>query len=710
MDQERFDSLIVEWEGTIGYLCDFETYDMLHLTKAGMDLYGLKAREDYLGRKCYKLLQGYDRPCPFCTNDKLVEGESYSWERLNEKLGRWMEIEDTLVEVNGRKCRLELARDITDQRERLNRLADQLSVEDIVVTCLRTLSQEPDMDVALNTFLKTVGSFYRAHRSYIFEFNVEAGTADNTFEWCAPLVSSEIENLQGIPISVVADWVAKFKEQGEFFITSLSEDRDRSEDERRILEAQGIESLLAAPLVEDGEIIGFLGVDDPEEHSDDLTLLRATSDFVLEELKKRRLTMELEHASYTDLLTGLKNRNQYIKELEGYAQGKPRPLGVIFVDVNGMKGINDTYGHAYGDAVIVRTADILKGHVAGDVFRIGGDEFIALLPNVGEDEFLQEVELLRAAFQADEECDVSIGCVWDKDSSNIERHILHADELMYAEKQSYYQTVLTSGRTRRLGLADEVLKEVTDGRFVVFYQPQYAIKSGEVVGAEALVRKKGPDGQLILPDSFIPLYETEGVIRHVDLFVLEEVCDALKLWSAKGVDLRIAVNFSRITLMEPGIVDTLRDVCAAHGVLPERIGVEVTESASKMDHRQLEKLVSNLMEVGFTVSLDGFGSKYSNLSILAAMDFDEVKFDRSLVSGLEESDRSRIVMRNGLRMCQDMENVSSYASGVETAGQLELLENYACDFGQGFFFAEPMTREELDSLIDGQARKAAPAR
>lgn len=296
MRYEDYNSLLVDNSGSISYVADMETYELLHLTKAGMEAYGLTSPEDYKGEKCYKLLQGLDEPCPFCTNELLEEGSTYQWEYYNESLGMWFDLLDTKTVLDGRPCRMEIARDITARKTQLEFLEDQLSLDSILMECLNILTTEENLDTAMDTFLATVGGYYNAERAYVFEFDLEKGVLNNTFEWCQMDVTAEIEYLQKIPLEVVSDWIKMFETTGGFYITNLNEDIDHDSEEYRILEMQDIDSLMATPLTVGGTIVGFLGVDNPMRNFGDLSLLRATSEFVLVEMEKRRMAAELSEA------------------------------------------------------------------------------------------------------------------------------------------------------------------------------------------------------------------------------------------------------------------------------------------------------------------------------------------------------------------------------------------------------------------------------
>lgn len=699
MDYYQYGSLIADHSGAICYVSDAETYELLYLSKGGCVACGIKDRKDFQGQKCHKILQGLDKPCHFCTNSKLTEGVEYRWEHFNEKMGKWYDSSDSLMRIGGRLCRLEIARDITARKENMRQF-DQMTMEDILFRCLHTLTREDDLNVAVNQFLEAVGGHYQAARAYIFEFDMERKSLSNTFEWCQPGVTAEIDNLQNLPLEVVSDWIIKFESSGEFSINSLDSDVEHDSEGYRILEMQGIHSLLAAPLRRDGEIVGFIGVDDPTRASGNLMLLRSVSEFVLEELEKRRLIAELEYLSYIDALTGLKNRNQYARVLKDLDRKPPSTLGVITLDINGLKNTNETHGQAYGDYVIKETGKILKDVLPDAVFRTSGDEFVALCVDMTRDTFQECVMALRAGFDATRDFNVSIGCSWDDGEFDVNSLIQQAEELRYGEKQSYYHSVLSEGRTTvRSGFVGEVLQEIADDRFLVFYQPQVDIKTGKIIGAEALVRKKADDGSLIPPGKFIPFYEVGGVIGHVDLHVLRTACATIRQWQEKSLTLHLSVNFSRVTLLEPDIVEKISAICAENHVPSSAITIEVTESISKMEHGRLRELIAKLTSAGFTISLDDFGSQYSNLAILAEMDFDEIKFDRTLVSTLEENHKSRVVLENSVRLCHSLQGTSSLAEGIETAGQLALLRDYGCDYGQGYYFSKPVSLDEFNVLL-----------
>lgn len=697
MRESFFEQAIINQQNLVAYATDTATNEIIYMTQAAATLYGFEDVQEIYGKKCYELIQGLDTVCPFCTNSKLIPGQPYHWEHYNEKIQMWFDITDILVTFEGKNCRLEIARDITDEKEKFDRVSNRLTMEETLVECIQTLSSEPDVNTAVNHFLEIIGHFYIADRAYIFEY--EKDHIKNTFEWCAPDILYQMDVLQEIPIEYVSEWNDKFELDGEFFITSLDKDLTVDSPEYRILKDQGIESLAVAPLRKNGQIIGFLGVDNPTESTEDLTLLRSVSSFVLEEMERRRLIQNLEQSSYTDLLTGLQNRNSYIKMLDRLSEQTLQSLGVIYIDINGMKKINDNNGHEYGDRVIKKVADTLKSHVGCDAYRVGGDEFTVLCVDISEQDFHLLTESLIRDFGRNKKYDVSIGHTWREGNVSPDEEILKADDLMYAEKQRYYHAILQGKKTARTGIATELLRDISDHRFEVYYQPQICLKTGRIIGAEALVRKRDKQGKLILPDHFIPNYERERVIRHLDLLVFRMVCADLQRWKSQGIETHISSNFSRVTLMASDIVTQIRQICREYGVPAQNITIEVTENISKLEPQQLLKLMKQIAAEGFSVSLDDFGAKYSNLSILTTLEFSEIKFDKSLVDKLSSDVKSRIIMKNTMQICKELPMTRSLAEGIETAEQLDLLHQYHCDYGQGYYFAKPMSSDAFFELI-----------
>ncbi len=698
-----YSAIILDHTESACYLSDPDTHEMYFISKAGMEGLGLNSPEEYVGKKCYEVVYGLDSPCPFCTTPYLTLDKHYRWQHNNPKNGRWYDITDSLTIVDGKQYRMEIARDISIQKDMMrSNPKHQATMEDVLFYCLDILVREKDMFKSTNAILQAIGEYYQAKRAYIFEYDLEYDTMSNTFEWCSEGTEAAIDDLQNLPREIVADWEKKFEKEGGFVIQSLQGERDPDSEEYRILESQGIESLLASPLYLSDQMVGFIGVDDPSRNPGNLMLLRSTSSFIAEELEKRRLMAELKNMSYIDQVTGLGNRNLYNRRCKEYQFRSPDSLGYLSIDINGLREINETYDHDRGDEIIIHMADILRERYPECAYRIGSDEFAVFCDAISHADFKETASSLRHTFQEYLGGRISVGYAWSCDNEHIDLHILtkQADEMRMAEKQAYYHMAAKEGsRALPRGAASTLLKDLTDGLFHVYYQPQHDLQTGLVIGSEALVRKQNPDGSIISPGIFLPLYEMSGVISHLDLFVLRTACQDLVEWQKQGYDLMVSVNLSRITLLESDIVETIRSICADCGVHPSSINLEVTESIGKIDIHNLQELTDQLHAAGFRISLDDFGSQYSNLAILTEIAFDEIKLDRSLVMNLETNEKSRVVVEGCLTMCRSLEHAHSLAEGIETEAQLEILKNYHCNLGQGYYFSRPLPKEKFEEYV-----------
>ncbi|MBQ4049011.1 MAG: GGDEF domain-containing protein [Clostridia bacterium] len=689
---ENYKELIDSLQNEIAWISDVETYEMLYMTDRAKALISC-CDDGYRNQKCYEVLHGNNRPCTFCPNFKLAAEGTYNWSQYNIKTKKWLSIEDRLLVHKDRHYRLEVAHEIRPE------MLEIPNAESILLQSIQTLTTGSDFQTAINTFLEMVGGFYFADRTYVFELDFEKGVTNNTYEWCAEGVTAQIDFLQQVPISEVEDWVVQFLKKHEYVIRSVDKELEHDSDTYKRLIVQNIHSLLVAPLFIDDRLFGFIGVDNPELRIDNINLLRAASDVIAVELDKRSMLERLEYLSYTDMLTGVSNRNFYIKKLEENYRNPPSKLGVIVADINGLKGLNDQYGHKYGDSIIIRTAHILRDSQPFPVFRVGGDEFIIPCPEIEKTEFQAILQTLRDAFAADPECDVCIGSSWHGEGLDINTQISRADELLYVEKQTYYHDAIRDGKITRASALNELLGEIAANRFVVYYQPQIDLNNGKIVGAEALVRKLDADGNIVSPARFIPYYEAQGILMHVDLFVLDSVLQMLRELEQAGLHLHVSINFSRSTLLIPDFVEKICTACNTYGVPPQWITIEVTETISKVGDDVLLELLEQIHSAGFRLSLDDFGSQYSNLAMITDRGFDEVKFDKSLVDTLCENPRSRVVIKNIIQMCRELDGITVVAEGIETAEQAVILNAYQCDIGQGFHFHRPMPADDLVALL-----------
>lgn len=315
-------------------------------------------------------------------------------------------------------------------------IRQRLEIATMLNSCVGKLNSDTDIDVGINNLLATVNGYFQADRTYVFEIDPDRDVLINTFESiCGQEVSAQMDNLQEVPVSVIKVWMQNFRQGRSYYMSDLEQERGQPSYE--MLKAQQVWRLLAVPLMKGGAVVGFLGVDNPRAHYDDATLLASIQFFVTNSLDRKKQQAYLEKLSYRDMLTGLYNRNRYIERLEAYKQVQDQQIGAIYIDLNGLKKVNDEQGHRAGDELIVRAAGTIAGIFAEDAYRVGGDEFVVILLDVSREEFARKTEQLRRQMQ-ENSVDASIGEVWQASTENLEDLLRRADENMYREKKRYY--------------------------------------------------------------------------------------------------------------------------------------------------------------------------------------------------------------------------------------------------------------------------------
>lgn len=679
------------------YLADIETYDLIYLSPAALQLTD-RTPDDYVGEKCYRALQGLDAPCPFCTNQFLTEHDFYIWEHNNTKLGRHFILRDRLVRYLGKLVRMEIATDITERKRGSPNLMRLQAIDESLVRCIDTLKNSDDTALAMNSFLSHIGAFYQADQVHIFEMDANTQMMQQTYQWISENCPSRQEP-SAHARSAIDRWFHAFDKNGFIRIVSVKNELAPDSAEYAALSSNGVDSLIAVPLLsKDGAPIGVIRVDNPKSNLDAPRLLRSVSNFVVDGISKRAMLDKLDKLSYNDTLTGLFNRNRYTEQIREFQKKPPATLGIIYLDIDGLKRANDTYGHAFGDALLTRTADLLVKGCPYDVYRIGGDEFVVLCPEIGQEDFQFLTERLRKAFKKEGDLSVSIGTKWTTGAIDAMEQVVDANHLMDMEKQSYYHSMRASRELHYVQLKEKLLKDIRQGVFSVYMQPQFSLSTQQVVGAEALVRKTGLNGEMIPPAMFIPFYENEGLIPFIDFFVLKTVCQAVRDWNLSSVAVPpISINFSRITLMTDDFTENIVDICNHYEVPHHIIDIEMTETISKMDLQVLAALVKRLRGIGFSVSLDDFGTRYSNLSILTAIEFDHIKIDKSLVDHIATNEKAHIIVDYTIRMGKAFKQAGTVAEGIEKNDQLDALTNLNCDIGQGYYFSKPISMREFFS-------------
>lgn len=583
-----------------------------------------------------------------------------------------------------------------NQTTELDSARNDLSVEKKLLDCIENLVMNDDFTAAVNSGLTTILEYYDADRTYIFEFQWKENLTRNTYEICRDGISPQIENLQTVPVDVVARWVDSFEDQEQNTIIFIGDVDALKDDPTHRLEydclhPQGIKSLIAVPIFINGKLHGFLGIDNPRSHMDALTLLTQLTYIIANELQKRLLTEALTKKSYQDPLAGLNNRLAYDEMLD-HLRGKEFPVGVGFLDINGLKWINDTLGHDMGNKVIQKICTILNEHIEQQyIYRISGDEFVMIWPDVDYKVFMSAAKKLEAALFAEKNI-ASFGFVWGKEE-DTGIAVRKAEKAMQTAKNKFY-AANAELKDSRPGYLDALLQEFRDSTFIPYLQPLYSIQYNRVYGAEVLVRKIDPHGNIHTPVEFISIMECEHMISMVDFTMLRQACELIQKWKPVWPDIVLNVNFSRNTLMEPDFLERIDQILSETGADPAQLIFEITESSQNIQLESLCSLLDEVKQRGISLAIDDLGTEAACLEMLYLPQISVAKIDKSLIDKAEHIDREQLVIRHLIDLCHDL-NMRCVAEGIETDSQIELLKKLGCDKLQGYKIGKPMLPEDF---------------
>jgi len=421
------------------YVCDMETYELEYMNQRCLEQYGYASLNEVREKKCYEVLQKNAGPCAFCTNQHLKQGEFYEWQFTNPVSGRTYMLKDTMLERAGRRLRMELAVDVSTQEGQRRELQDYTNNESLIHEGLRVSLSQPTPEGSIAALLEYIGRHFKSQRAYIFE--EEDGNLSNTYEWCAEGVTPQKDYLQQVPFEVAALWYRSFHKNENVVITELEATREKDFLMYETLKPQGICSLVVCPIMEGKKITGFFGVDNPpaELLGHISVALEVIGHFIASLLQRRDLVRRLAHLSYYDQLTGLKNRHAMDEFLMSFKAGES--IGVVYLDVMGLKKVNDIQGHQSGDELLKKASQHLRSCFAGnELFRVGGDEFLVLCKGESELELEKKIARLRNGMQKNEAF-MAIGHVWaPRYESNLDELLKEADTQMYHDKKAFYAT------------------------------------------------------------------------------------------------------------------------------------------------------------------------------------------------------------------------------------------------------------------------------
>jgi len=453
--------------------------------------------------------------------------------------------------------------------------------------------------------------------------------------------------------------------------------------------------------------------------SEELKLAQALGIHLYMAVMQRRVEDMIRHQASHDLLTGLPNRLLFTERLslalaKMHQQGEM--LAVMFLDLDYFKTINDTLGHALGDQLLQSVAGRMKGCLReGDtVARWGGDEFTFLLSplSCNEDATMIAQRILGAMsvpFQFEEQelyVKASVGlAIAPYDGEDAETLLKNADAAMYRAKQQgrnnyqIYTSAIGNKALERLVLENNLHKALEREEFLLHYQPQIDIKTGKIVGMEALIRWQYGEGTLVSPNQFIPLAEETSLILPIGEWVLQTACMQNRAWQVAGLPpIRMAVNLSARQFQQKNLVSMIGQVLYETGLDPQYLEVEITESIAMHDVKLSKTVLQTLQNMGIYIALDDFGTGYSSLSSIKNFPLNQLKIDRSFICDLVTDPHDAAIIKAVVALGHGL-NLKVMAEGVESQEQLAFLQSVNCDLMQGYLFSKPVTAHAATQLL-----------
>ncbi|WP_317367243.1 EAL domain-containing protein [uncultured Tyzzerella sp.] len=761
-----------------------------------------------------------------------------------------------------------------------------LEMKDILIKSVSILAKDEDLSKVMYEILEMIGLYYNADRCYINEELTNGEEMVYLYQWD----SAKNDNIfSQIPSNnEIVNWGEIYKNQEILFIDDISILKEVWPEKYKELKEKDIKNLVIAIMKFLEKPVGFMCIENIEEHKNDILLLKSLLYFILNEFKRRQISKKLTFMSFQDSSTGLNNRNKYANYIENIKYSNIKSMGVAFVDINGINKINETQGQECGDRAIKEVSEALKKYFRKeDIYRIGGDEFVVLSENITKDTFSQKVNSVNRYFLDLMEYSVSIGYLWRDKNLDIKHLTRKADEYMYQAKKTYYdyfknngievyssmateseyeedkvkiilghdteldfksnrftfeskqeifkfkvkqlinnkpdkkfvmvmldingfkvvnemygfdegnkillrinhiinkfifgkgicchsysdvyyfcceskndedilkilydidneisQTILNikialsygiyriqdknigieeiiervnyahkiskKDTTKNINFYDEELKNnmlvekqiendmdeaLANEDFKLYLQPKYNIYTNKINGAEALVRWEHIKKGLMFPGSFIPIFEKNGFIMKLDMYILEQVCKFIKSNEEKGRrNISISVNISKLNFRRKELKDDIMEIINRYKVDPKFIELEITESLIAEEPDEIIKVIQDFKKENIRISMDDFGTGYSSLNMLQDLPVDVLKIDCGFFRNFEKSKKGAAIIKSIVMLAKELE-LDVVAEGIEIEEEVEYLKEIGCSNVQGYYFCKPVTLEEFE--------------
>ena len=580
-----------------------------------------------------------------------------------------------------------------------------------------------NLDDKINEMLKKSGEYFEVDRAYFFRCSENMSISEHENEWCNENISPAIDMMGSKSTSSFPWWMKELERNSKVYIEEVENLPSEASAERELLMQQEIKSVISVPVFNHNKLLGFLGFDSVKnkktwsiEHQEAIQII---ANILSDAMVKVESEKKINFIAYHDELTGLSNRTYFNLQLDKMvelAKRKGKLIGILFLDLDEFKSINDTMGHGSGDKLLIEVAKrfsrILRK--SDTVCRFGGDEFLVMLPQMDEtDQIKITTEKIMKAFEKpikikEQDFYVTASCgvaIYPVDGIDSETLIKSADLAMYESKKggknrfTFCKPIMKEAVKEKMQLTNDLYRALEREEFMLYYQPQVNIESGKIIGLEALIRWNHPDRGIISPGIFISIAEQTGLIHKIGEWVVKTACMQNKAWQSKGFSpVVMAVNLSVEQFRGNRLVEVVSKALRESKLEPKYLELEITESIAIKEPTYIIRVLHHLKALGVSISIDDFGTEYSSLSRLKELPVDRLKMAMEFVQGIEKGEKDEAIALVIINLAKSL-GLNLIAEGVEAEGQLKFLKDRVCNEVQGYYFYHPMPADEIEKIM-----------
>ena len=704
------EKMTLESKNDFIYLSDLDTYELYLVSAKNPEEIDITWK-DAIGKKCYEVLQGRNSPCPFCTNHLLEKDMDYIWKHHNDMLNGDYILKDRLVEWNGKVVRMEIVINVTDSKRLDEVLWRSLATQNLLSGCGRLLLGQGGVKESYEKIVKKVSSFFGAESCTVFTVGREKLMA-----WGS--VDGEISTFHDFTYPdkrTLRSWRKKFKDGSQVLV------RTPDERLREKLHDDTIQSLCIAPVLGKEEVLGAIVLKNINKNWTNLSVLTFLGGYMASILEREQLEDEKTYLQKYDVLTGALNLEGFkMKVRELMAKNPDKKYALWYSDLKNFKYINDMYGYDIGDQLLKHQADMIAaGLKEHETFcRISADNYSILKSFEKEADIYEYYKILvenltqfePISSSRKQKLDLISGIYVIEDTRHLSiEEMLNRANMAQKTKKSrsgggyiVYNDTIRNQVVREMEMEAGMQDALRNGEFQLYIQPQIPLSGKGTIWAEILVRWIKPDGKVIMPGEFIGLFERDGLIIQLDKYIFEEACRYQKKWQEMGRHIGLAVNVSRISMLQENFVEEYTKIRDKYGIEEDSMELEFTENIVVENLEQFTENIIELQKNGFRCAMDDFGTSQSSLNVLKNLPLDVLKLDRLFFrQGEMLEERGRAVVRCIVDMSKAL-SMRSVAEGVEVEVQVEELKELGCDYVQGYAIARPMPANQLLTWLESR--------